>query len=492
MENKSRLVRFLFSVLFLFISTGFLFGQENLNKNAINAVTLDKFLVSNFDSSLVLKYLVPKGSHVNAVDFNTGNSALLNAVMYRDISAVRVLLDAGADINLKNKKGSTALHIALANHSTAIAKLLIFYNADVNAVNDNGFTAAMYAIANYNTELTKLLIKKGANLKYINKFGLQAIDYIEKDVDSDFYNLVYLNTLTANELYLANYFEFLENKISENLIDINAVDANGRSVLFYALKDRNLDMIKYFLSNGANPNIIDNKLNSPLRIANSLDNTKYAKVIKAYGGKILYDKFSPELRQITMLNNLKKNKLEFIVLNSYDNDTLNTLLSDSSVLSYTDNKGNNILHIAVLRNRTDIVKILLASDFNGDISNYEGYTPVDLALKVGNDHIYKYFKYYGYKSFAKKANDNKIDEAKFYLPDFNGNSLSENIDFNNNDKLNHFIAKGYTPVISKKVDIDKSTKIKLNAVGAYNQVYFNDYLSSLMVGTFKKLFYYDN
>lgn len=492
METKSRLVRFLFSVLFLLISTGFLFGQANLNKYAVNVLKPERIMVSDFDSSLILKYLVSEESNINAVDLNTGNSALLNAVLFRDISAVRMLLDAGADVNHKNNDGSTALHIALANRSIAIAKLLIFYNADVNAVNDNGFSAAMFAVAGYNTELTKLLIKKGADLRYVNKFGLQAIDYIDKDVDSVFYNLVYLNTLTAYELYLANYFELLENKISENLIDINAIDANGRSVLFYALTDRNLDLVKYFLANGANPNILDDNFISPLDLANSYGKSSFAKVLKLYGAEISCSNFSPELRQKAILNKLNKNKIESIAINSYNKENLHNLLSDSSVLNYTDNKGNNIMHIAVLRNRPDIVKSLLANDFNLNIRNNKGYTPVDLALKVGNKHIAKYFKYYGFNSDGKIANDNKMDKANFYLPDFNGNSLCETIDLKNNEKLNMYLAKGYTPVISKKIDIDKSTKIKLNSVGAFNQVYFNDYLSSIMVGTLKKLFYYDN
>ena len=51
-------------------------------------------------------------------------TALLLAAFYGHTDAVRVLLDGGADVNAKSKKGMTALSSAQSNGHTAVVQLL--------------------------------------------------------------------------------------------------------------------------------------------------------------------------------------------------------------------------------------------------------------------------------------------------------------------------------------------------------------------------------
>lgn len=70
------------------------------------------------------------------------------------------LIIAGADSNLQDKYGTTALIDAASRGHTEIVNLLINNNADVNLQDKNGATALMKAARNVQTKTVKLLKSK--------------------------------------------------------------------------------------------------------------------------------------------------------------------------------------------------------------------------------------------------------------------------------------------------------------------------------------------
>ncbi len=69
------------------------------------------------------------------------------------------LLAAGADANVRQQSGWTALHSAAARGSIELIKLLIRHNADRDAKNDDGKTPYDLAIEKGHAEAAKLLLK---------------------------------------------------------------------------------------------------------------------------------------------------------------------------------------------------------------------------------------------------------------------------------------------------------------------------------------------
>jgi hypothetical protein len=91
-------------------------------------------------------------------------SSLMNAAESGDITQMRTLLDAGANVNEEYPiAGGTALYLAVAyNAPPEAVKLLIDRGADVNKGMRNGWRPIHLAIDNGNATLTRLLLDGGA------------------------------------------------------------------------------------------------------------------------------------------------------------------------------------------------------------------------------------------------------------------------------------------------------------------------------------------
>lgn len=101
-----------------------------------------------------------------------GSTPLMYAVMYGDLAMVRKLLDGGADPNLRNDAGATALMWAV--NDVEKARLLLERGANVNAKSDDGRTPLLIAAGLFGgTPIVKLLLDRGAeiNVKAPGLFG---------------------------------------------------------------------------------------------------------------------------------------------------------------------------------------------------------------------------------------------------------------------------------------------------------------------------------
>jgi uncharacterized protein len=76
---------------------------------------------------------------------------------------MKLLLEKGADVNLKNKMNMTALTMAVMSNKADAVKLLIENKADVNVVSTlNDQTPLMFALQNKNQAIIKMLKEHGA------------------------------------------------------------------------------------------------------------------------------------------------------------------------------------------------------------------------------------------------------------------------------------------------------------------------------------------
>lgn len=116
-------------------------------------------------SPLVVKVLVDAGADVNALG-PYKQSRLLNAASMGDPEVVKILLAAGADPNVPNEYGIAPLSVAAEQGHLEIVKILIAGKADVNAIEQPyGGSAIQVAVLRGHKEIVKTLIDAGTDLR---------------------------------------------------------------------------------------------------------------------------------------------------------------------------------------------------------------------------------------------------------------------------------------------------------------------------------------
>ena len=122
-------------------------------------------------------------TNIWSIDSNTPLMMAINQYeedpeTYMKIS--QLLIDAGADINLKYDNNSTPLMEAVECGAEDLCKLLIKKGADINAVNKYGLTALMRAVNNNTIELCQILLQYNPDVTICDEDGNTALTLSKK------------------------------------------------------------------------------------------------------------------------------------------------------------------------------------------------------------------------------------------------------------------------------------------------------------------------
>jgi ankyrin repeat protein len=113
------------------------------------------------DRQAFQKLMRDEPSHINRKG-PAGSTPLMYAALYGDLETVRLLLQKGADPNLANEAGATALMWATDN--VEIVRELVGHGADVNDKSADSRTALMIAAGRYGSApVVKILLDHGAS-----------------------------------------------------------------------------------------------------------------------------------------------------------------------------------------------------------------------------------------------------------------------------------------------------------------------------------------
>ncbi|MFQ6185255.1 ankyrin repeat domain-containing protein [Sinorhizobium meliloti] len=108
--------------------------------------------------------LAERAAIVNYKTRSSGSNALLAAAMRGDCRAARILLDYGADVEVRDNDGWSALTVAAYYGHDAVAQLLVEHGADIRADVASQWLALHLAANNGHVAMARLLIDKGAEV----------------------------------------------------------------------------------------------------------------------------------------------------------------------------------------------------------------------------------------------------------------------------------------------------------------------------------------
>ena len=101
-----------------------------------------------------------------------GASPLCFAAETGNDSMVRLLLEAGEDVNQSSNDGTTPLMTAcFLSTAPAVVKILLAHRANVNATNDRATTALLLASQKGNAAIVRLLLEAGAKVNVKSASG---------------------------------------------------------------------------------------------------------------------------------------------------------------------------------------------------------------------------------------------------------------------------------------------------------------------------------
>ena len=178
----------------------------------------------------IFRMIINRGANLN-LRYENGRTIIYDAIDQGRNNAISLLLENGADVNIRDDEGLTPFQFALIeNRSIYILKKLHSHGADLNYEDENGRNALSYA-AQYITDRDKFnfLLRNGARLNSQDNRGITPLMYAVKE----------------NDLKVIRY---LLNRQSR----INLRDERGRTALFYAVRYRsNTEVISTLIAHGA-------------------------------------------------------------------------------------------------------------------------------------------------------------------------------------------------------------------------------------------------
>ena len=125
-----------------------------------------------------LKTIVPSQVDPNAMNITSSNqchSLLMSACAYGSIKCAVYLIESGANTNLKNFNGFTALHWAAFTGKTETLSLLLTNNADIESRTNDGKTPLHVAAMRGHHNFILELLHNGADLSAVDAEGLNCL-----------------------------------------------------------------------------------------------------------------------------------------------------------------------------------------------------------------------------------------------------------------------------------------------------------------------------
>jgi ankyrin repeat protein len=256
------------SVLILLVST-ILSCTAAVGAEEVGKMTTEFSAILRQGDVRELRRALDEGAPVNGRDSH-GNTPLIQATLYGDPACMRLLLERGAEANVANTAGATALMRAAGDLEKV--KLLVARGADVNARSGLGNTALMLAARNRNGHSTvEFLMAHGASATVTNEFGGDALMAAAASGDVATARLLIKNGANVNGQPAQSEPGFLF--------------GGGRTALAWASYRGDLAMMKVLIGAGADVNA-ECMLGTPLSSAAWGDRTEAAQLLIERGAQV--------------------------------------------------------------------------------------------------------------------------------------------------------------------------------------------------------------
>ena len=237
--------------------------EKSYNGSYIRENSTALMLAAYFKYNDLLEALIAAGA-----DINLGNkdsyTALTHAILANNIEGAAILIDSGIDLSTRTSHSynNDYLNFAAKENRFEILKLLIDAGMDVNITNGGGYTPLIHSMGNY--EIFKYLLEHKADPNLITKnpspkYNISPITYLGdscsyRGMDGDKFKILKL---------------LLEYGADPDMRGGN----KGNTILIYIIsspiKEYSVEAVKLLLQAGADPNVENNDRKTALQFLES-------------------------------------------------------------------------------------------------------------------------------------------------------------------------------------------------------------------------------
>jgi len=390
-----------------------------------------------------MKLLLAAGANPNTIYDSWHQQPLLfNTIYDNQPDIAKLLIDAGADVNFKDKDGNRPLTLAINrnaiitemllnakgievtvqepyyerdtplidaayNGEAKLVKLLIAKGAAVDAKNGRGETALMQTAWHESTDIAEMLLKAGANVNIKSNTGRTAI------VIASNAKMLKLLLEAGAEVNVQDEYGYtaLNNAVTKKeattmitmLLKAGAkINQGNPTPLMKAAEEGEADIIKLLIASGANVNAYNDYGDTALIYAVRANKIESVKVLLDAGANPNLSNKGGVSAVTIAANNGYKEISQLFVKSGKVEDTLLTaslrgdvkavkeFIKKGANVNEKDNNGFTILMLTARQNNPEIIKLLL--DAGADMNAVSGEATFDgkytaLALAAGNNQV---------------------------------------------------------------------------------------------------------
>ena len=370
--------------------------------------------------SRVGQILLKGGADPN-IQEKDGRSALMYASQNGHSEVVQILLKGGADPNIQEKDGRSALMYASLNGHSEVVQILLKGGADPNIQEKDGRSALVSAYTNGHSEVVQILLEGGADPNIRMKTGWTVLMSACKNGHSEVVQILLNGGADPNILeedgwtalmYASQngHFEVVQILLNGGA-DPNIRTKTGWTVLMSACKNGHSEVVQILLNGGADPNILEEDGWTALMYASQNGHSKVVQILLNGGADpniqkedgltaLMYASRNGHFEVVQILLNGGadpniRTKTGWTVLMSAckngHSKVVQILLNGGADPNIRMKTGWTVLMFACKNGHSEVVQILLNGGADPNILEEDGWTALMYASQNGHS---KWFKYY--------------------------------------------------------------------------------------------------
>ncbi|XP_014206836.1 ankyrin repeat domain-containing protein 50-like [Copidosoma floridanum] len=339
---------------------------------------------SNHGYTKVVNLLLERGASVNHQD-KDGMTPLLVAAFEGHKDVCELLLEYGADVDHCDATGRTPLWAAASMGHGAVVALLLFWGCYVDSIDNEGRTVLSVAAAQGGADVVKQLLNRGLDELHRDNSGWTPLHYAAFEGHADVCEALLEAGAKIDEtdndgkgaLMLAaqeGHTNLVERLIVQHRAPIDQHAHDGKTALRLAALEGHYDSVKVLLSHGGDINAKDADGRSILYIL-ALEN-------RLAMARFLLEQDSPDIES---RDSEGRTALHVSAWQGHVDMVALLLAEGCASVNARDNENRTPLHSAAWQGHAAIVRLLLEHGATPDHTCNQGATALGIAAQEGHE-----------------------------------------------------------------------------------------------------------